>query len=41
MKSVANDSRVRSQAFPFSIFLKFVSDQCAVQSTEFDVLWTQ
>ncbi len=41
MKSVANDSRVRSQAFPSSNFLKFVAEQRAVQSAEFDVLWEQ
>ena len=37
MKAVANDSRVRSQAFPSSNFLKFVAEQRAVQSAEFDI----
>jgi hypothetical protein len=41
MKSVANDSRVLSQAFPSSNILKFVAEQRAVQSAEFDVLWKQ
>ena len=36
MKSVANDSRVRSQTFPSSTLLKFVAEQRAIQSTEFD-----
>jgi hypothetical protein len=37
MKSVANDSRVRSQAFPSSKFLKYVAEQRAAQSDEYDV----
>jgi hypothetical protein len=37
MKAVANDSRVRSQAFPSSSLLRFVAEQRAVQSAEYDV----
>jgi hypothetical protein len=37
MKAVANDSRARSQAFPSSSLLRFVAEQRAVQSSEFDV----
>jgi hypothetical protein len=36
MKSVANDSRVRSQTFPSSTFLKYVAEQRAAQSSELD-----
>ena len=37
MKSVANDSLVRSQTFLSSNFLKFVAEQRAAQSDEHDV----
>ena len=37
MKSVANDSLVRSQTFLSSNFLKFVAEQRAAQSDEYDV----